>query len=51
MIWGENDKILGTKDATKFEELIPNSQLIWIPECGHVPHLEKVELTAKAILN
>ena len=51
VIWGENDKILGTKDANKFKELIPNSQLIWIPECGHVPHLEKAEFTAKAILN
>jgi pimeloyl-ACP methyl ester carboxylesterase len=51
IIWGENDKILGTKDASKFKELIPNSQLIWIPECGHVPHLEKAELTAKAILS
>ncbi|MGK7956759.1 MAG: alpha/beta fold hydrolase [Crocosphaera sp.] len=51
IIWGENDKILGTKDANKFKELIPNSQLTWIPKCGHVPHLEKAELTANAILN
>ncbi|ACB51688.1 2-hydroxy-6-oxohepta-2,4-dienoate hydrolase [Crocosphaera subtropica ATCC 51142] len=51
IIWGENDKILGTKDADKFNELIPDSQLIWIPKCGHVPHLEKAELTAEAILN
>ncbi len=51
IIWGENDKILGTKDANKFKELIPNSQLIWIPKCGHVPHLEKAELTASAIVN
>lgn len=51
IIWGENDKILGTKDADKFKELIPNSELIWIPKCGHVPHLEKAELTAEAILN
>ncbi|MDJ0597432.1 MAG: alpha/beta hydrolase [Crocosphaera sp.] len=51
IIWGENDKILGTKDADKFKELISDSQLIWIPKCGHVPHLEKPELTVKAILN
>ncbi|MEM8780554.1 MAG: alpha/beta hydrolase [Cyanobacteria bacterium P01_G01_bin.49] len=50
IIWGKNDKILGIKDATKFQELLPNSQLIWIPECGHVPHLEKPELTANAML-
>ncbi len=51
IIWGENDKILGTKDAEKFKNLSPNSQLIWIPKCGHVPHLEKAELTAEGILN
>ncbi|MDJ0510172.1 MAG: alpha/beta hydrolase [Crocosphaera sp.] len=51
IIWGENDKILGTKDADRFKDLIPNSQLIWIPKCGHVPHLEKAALTAEAILN
>ena len=51
IIWGENDKILGTKDADKFKNLIPNSQLIWIPNCGHVPHLEKAKLTAQGILN
>ena len=51
IIWGENDKILGTKDADRFKELISNSQLIWIPKCGHVPHLEQAELTAQGILN
>ncbi|MGK7942697.1 MAG: alpha/beta fold hydrolase [Crocosphaera sp.] len=51
IIWGENDKILGTKDADKFKNLIANSQLIWIAKCGHVPHLEKAELTAQGILN
>lgn len=50
IIWGEEDKILGTKDAIKFEKTIPNSKLVWIPESGHVPHLEKPDLTAEAIL-
>ncbi|AFZ43643.1 alpha/beta hydrolase fold protein [Halothece sp. PCC 7418] len=51
IIWGEQDKILGTKDAKRFEETIENSQLVWIPESGHVPHLEKPELTGEAIRN
>ncbi|MEA5508358.1 alpha/beta hydrolase [Crocosphaera sp. UHCC 0190] len=50
ILWGENDKILGGKDAEQFKQLIPNSRLTWIPKCGHVPHLEKPELTAQAIL-
>ncbi|MDJ0556692.1 MAG: alpha/beta hydrolase [Microcoleaceae cyanobacterium MO_207.B10] len=51
ILWGENDKILGTGDAGKLQEAIPNSQLIWIPNCGHVPHLEKAEVTADYILD
>ena len=51
IIWGKQDKILGTKDAAKFERAIPDSKLIWIDSCGHVPHLEQPDLTAKAILD
>ena len=49
ILWGEADKIMGRKDATKFEKAIANSQLIWIPNCGHVPHLEQSQLTAQYI--
>lgn len=50
ILWGDSDRILGTKDAYKFEKAIANSQLIWIKNCGHVPHLEQPEVTAKHIL-
>jgi pimeloyl-ACP methyl ester carboxylesterase len=49
IIWGENDRILGTKDAAKFEQKISNSKLVWISECGHVPHLEKAQNVAEEI--
>ena len=51
IIWGRQDNILGTKDASKFAKAIPNSKLVWIDDCGHVPHLEKPEVTARAILD
>ncbi|HSM83155.1 MAG TPA: alpha/beta fold hydrolase [Nodosilinea sp.] len=50
VIWGEQDKILGTKDARRFEAAIATCDLVWIPQCGHVPHLEKPQATAAAIL-
>lgn len=50
IIWGKQDKILGTKDAAKFNQAIPNSKLVWIDNCGHVPHLEKPNATAQEIL-
>lgn len=49
ILWGEQDRILGTKDAQQFERAIPQSQLVWIPECGHVPHLEKARVTGEWI--
>jgi pimeloyl-ACP methyl ester carboxylesterase len=51
ILWGECDRILGTADAYKFKEAIANSQLIWIENCGHVPHLEQPQVTAQHILN
>lgn len=51
ILWGRNDRILGTKSATKFEESINNSRLVWIEKCGHVPHLEQPKVTADAILD
>ncbi|WP_071190518.1 alpha/beta hydrolase [Trichormus sp. NMC-1] len=50
ILWGDNDKIVGTGDAHKFAKTIPQSQLIWIQDCGHIPHLEKPEITAQHIL-
>lgn len=50
ILWGDSDKILGTGDAKKFKQAIPHSKLIWIKDCGHVPHLEQPQITAQHIL-
>lgn len=50
ILWGEFDQILGTSDAYKFKDVIALSQLIWIKNCGHVPHLEQPQTTAQHIL-
>jgi pimeloyl-ACP methyl ester carboxylesterase len=41
---------LGTRDAARLQQTIPNSELVWVPDCGHVPHLEKPAFTADQIL-
>lgn len=50
ILWGDADRILGTTDAERFHQAIVDSQLVWIGQCGHVPHLENPQTTAKAIL-
>lgn len=49
ILWGRSDRILGTADAERFQQAIVGSQLAWIEDCGHVPHLEKPQETALAI--
>jgi pimeloyl-ACP methyl ester carboxylesterase len=50
VLWGRQDGILkGEEFANKFVETLPDGELRWIEECGHVPHLEKPEETAALI--
>lgn len=49
IVWGRQDRILGVKDATRFERAIAGATLTWIDRCGHVPHLEKAAETAAVI--
>jgi len=52
VLWGRQDGILEGKEfANKFIDSMPNAQLQWVEECGHVPHLEQPELTAQYILD
>jgi len=48
IIWGDNDQVLPPAYGPAYRDLIPNSELDIIPECGHLPHVEKAsEFTAK----
>jgi pimeloyl-ACP methyl ester carboxylesterase len=49
VLWGRQDRILGTQDASRFERTLPQGKLVWVENCGHVPHLEQAPITAAAI--
>jgi len=49
ILWGEDDRILGRDDAFIFERTLPAGRLVWIPRCGHVPHLEQPASTARLL--
>ncbi|WP_027078892.1 alpha/beta fold hydrolase [Maribacter antarcticus] len=40
IIWGENDAVTPPDVAELFHELLPDSDLHWIKECGHAPMME-----------
>lgn len=43
LIWGKNDKITPPEVAVEFNQLLPNSELNWIDQCGHAPMMEHPE--------
>ncbi len=51
VLWGEHDDVLRIDDAGKFERAIANSQLTWIKQSGHTPHLERPQTSAEVILS
>lgn len=43
LIWGKDDKITPPEVAIEFHELLPDSELHWIDNCGHAPMMEHPE--------
>lgn len=43
LIWGMNDTVTPPDVATEFHNLLPNSELNWIDNCGHAPMMEVPE--------
>ncbi|MEN9639963.1 MAG: hypothetical protein RLZZ262_1832 [Bacteroidota bacterium] len=43
LIWGKNDTITPPEVAEEFHQLLTNSSLYWIDQCGHAPMMEHPE--------
>jgi pimeloyl-ACP methyl ester carboxylesterase len=50
VIWGENDKLFPTDYAARWGERVPNCKVKIVAQCGHVPAIEKPDVTAKLTL-
>ena len=46
VVWGEEDKVIKPETVTLIKEIIPQSQVITMPEIGHAPMIEAVKQTA-----
>ncbi len=44
LIWGKNDTITPPEVAEEFHQLLTNSSLFWIDQCGHAPMMEHPQL-------
>lgn len=50
IIWGEDDQIISNKLAERLQCELPNAIIRQIPNCGHIPHVEKPSSVAKLIV-
>ncbi|WP_426223208.1 alpha/beta fold hydrolase [Psychrobacter sp. DWR1-2-3] len=46
VVWGEKDQIIKPETVKLIKEIIPQSEVIMMPEVGHVPMVEALEKTA-----
>lgn len=51
LVWGREDALTPLSAGERFKSEIPNSELLIIEKCGHVPQLEKPEEFNAAVLN
>ena len=49
LVWGDEDKLFPPEYAQAYCKLIPRSKAVIIPECGHLPHVEKPAAFVAAI--
>jgi 2-hydroxy-6-oxonona-2,4-dienedioate hydrolase len=50
LIWGENDKVTPPKVADEFHSLLPDSELHWVPLCGHAAMWEHPKEFSRIVL-
>jgi pimeloyl-ACP methyl ester carboxylesterase len=44
LIWGDHDRMFPKEHALAYQKLIPGAKAVIVPECGHVPQIEKPEI-------
>ena len=51
LIWGANDIVTPPHVAEEFHKLLPNSELNWIPKCGHAAMWEHPKRFSEIVLD
>jgi pimeloyl-ACP methyl ester carboxylesterase len=50
ILWGREDKILPSAYAEAWRARVPGVRVDVLPECGHLPQIEKADITAEKVL-
>jgi len=49
LIWGDHDRMFPKQHALAYQRSIPGAKMLIVPECGHVPHIEKPDAFVAAL--
>jgi pimeloyl-ACP methyl ester carboxylesterase len=49
VIWGERDHVVGPGGAARFARALPDGRLVFLPDTGHLPQLERPDEVVQAI--
>lgn len=49
IVWGDSDRLIPPAYGPAFQSLIPGSRLEVIPQCGHLPHIERTAEFVSAV--
>jgi pimeloyl-ACP methyl ester carboxylesterase len=50
VIWGEDDEVVPLSVGKNFKRDIPDSELVILPKCGHIPPEEEALKTTQSII-
>lgn len=50
LIWGEQDRVFPIAAGKELQQLIPHSQLVSIPDAGHLPQWERPDLVNRSLI-
>ncbi|MDA8204926.1 MAG: alpha/beta fold hydrolase [Thermaerobacter sp.] len=51
LIWGREDRIVPLPYGQALDRELPDSELLIIDQCGHLPHIEESEMVNRAIVD
>jgi pimeloyl-ACP methyl ester carboxylesterase len=50
LLWGDSDRLFPKEYAYAYQKLIPGSKAVVLPECGHLPNIEKADRFVEALV-
>jgi pimeloyl-ACP methyl ester carboxylesterase len=51
ILWGEHDRVVPLQHGQAYRQAIAAAELVVVPACGHLPHLERPEAVSERVLS